>query len=548
MLAFRRLAALTAALGALLAAVGAGAQPAPTIEPGRLREHVRVLSSDAFAGRGPGEVGEIRTLDYMVAQFTAAGLQPGGENGTWFQTIALTRLDRTATSLSIRVAGRALPLVQARDWSVASNLPGRQAAAAAPLVFMGYGVHAPELGWRGYEGVDLTGKVAVFLVNDPDFDQPGGSFGGRARSPYAAAGAKAREAYARGAVGVLFIHEPVAASWSWRQIENADPDPDFVLGALPAPSGRPDLLMWIRGEPATALFRAAGLDLAALSERARRPEFRGVPIGDATLTAETTVTASPFSTRNVVARLDGGARAAETVIYGAHWDAYGLGPDVGGDRIRNGAIDNGIGTAELLEIARAFAAGPRPARTVLFIGYTSEEDGLLGAYGYVAGPLRPLETTAAVFNLDPHLALPRTRSIELIGAGRTDLEDDLARVAAAQGLAMEAEASPEAGWYTRSDHYAFAQAGVPAVYFRAGRDLVEGGTAAGSAQVAAYNFEHYHQRSDAFDPSWTLEAAAQEASVALALGREIADGGRWPGWRAGVEFQAARDATASARR
>ena len=226
-----------------------------------------------------------------------------------------------------------------------------------------------------------------------------------------------------------------------------------------------------------------------------------------------------------------------------------MGPaDATGDTIRNAAVDNGVGTATLLELARAFARAPRTARTLLFVGYTAEEDGLLGAFEYAAKPARPLETTAAVFNLDPHLALPLTRSVELIGAGRTGLEDDLARLAAAQGRTIEAEADPSAGWYYRSDHYAFAEAGVPTVYFRAGRDLVNGGSVEGVRRVTAYNSQCYHQRCDEFDPAWDMAAAQQDGTLVYNLMREVADSGRWPGWNAGTDFARTRDRSRAARR
>jgi Zn-dependent M28 family amino/carboxypeptidase len=270
-------------------------------------------------------------------------------------------------------------------------------------------------------------------------------------------------------------------------------------------------------------------------------------VPNVTLTASATGTASPMTTRNFIAKLDGTTRAGETVLLGAHWDGYGAGPaDATGDTIRNGAIDNAVGTATLLEVARAFARGPRPQRTLLFVGYTSEEDGLLGAYHYVANPVRPLGTTAAVFNLDPHLALPKTRSVELIGAGRVDLEDDLSRLAGAQGRSIEPEVAPEAGWYQRSDHYAFAQAGVPSIYFRAGRDLAAGGRA--DAVVEQYNTQCYHQRCDEFQDSWDMAAAAQDGALVHALAQDVANSSRWPAWKAGSDFAEARLKSAAARR
>ena len=550
-MALSRLLLSTLALSLASAVLGAGPVAAqtpapPLLDPAAIRRDVEVLSSDAFYGRGPGEAGETATLDYLVAQFSAAGLQPGGENGTWFQDVALTRYHREGATVSLAVGGEPVPAALATDVSVTSMHVGENAITNAPLVFVGFGVDAPALGYDQFGGVDLTGKVAVILMNDPDYASDEGPFNGRNRSPAGGLGAKKRAAFARGAVAVMQIHQFETASWPFQQISNSDPDHKFVRG--PAPERGTDLTATLRWETASALFQRAGLDLEALALSARTPAFQAVELPGATMSAAFTIVASPMVTRNVVAMRPGTTRADETVIYGAHWDAYGIGPAYeDGDTLRNGAVDNGIGTATLLEIARAYAAAPPPERTVLFIGYTSEEDGLLGAYEYALRPLRPLETTAAVFNLDPHLALPMTRSLELIGAGRTGLEADLARVAAVRGLTIEPEHNPAAGWYGRSDHFTFAEQGVPTVYFRAGSDLVEGGTERGIAMIEAYNSRDYHQRSDEFDPSWDMVAAAQEGTVAYLLGREIADSGRWPTWNEGVPYRALRDASAASR-
>ncbi len=535
---------------AFLGLIGsAQAQQNPAIQASAIREDVRILADDAFQGRGPGERGETATLAYLKAQYEAAGLSPGGPGGSWFQEVPLTRYDRTERSFELRVGAERLPLEQARDWSIVDAPLGRTMLQDAPLVFVGFGIHAPEAQWDDYAGLDLTGKVAVMLYNDPDWDQESGPFGGRTLSAYGRRARKVQFAYERGAAGVIVIYQPALVSASWRQPWNADPDPTFRPRSLAAPAGRVALQAILREEPAAQLFRQAGLDLAALSRQAQIRGFQAVALPGATLSTGVTVTDTPVITRNIVARLDGTTRAGETVVFGAHWDAYGMGPaDERGDTIRNGAIDNAIGTATLLEVARAFARAPRTQRSLLFIGFTSEEDGLLGAYHYAGNPVRPLATTAAMFNLDPHLALSRTRSIELIGAGKTSLEEDLARVAAVQGLRIEAEASPEAGWYRRSDHLAFAEAGVPVVYFRAGRDLVQGGSVLGNALVSAYNSERYHQRTDEFDEGWDMAGAAQEGALVYALGRELADSGRWPSWRASADYLPIRERTANQRR
>lgn len=544
MITFHRLAAIAALSLSVGLPVAAQTPAEPMLDAAAIKRDVEVMSGDAFAGRGPGEVGEEKTLAYLVEQFAAAGLQPGGQNGGWFQDVSLTRYQRNDATVSIRLNGAVQPLELVRDLSVTSMHIGQTRIEDAGLVFVGFGVD--DLGWDQFAGADLTGKVAVVLLNDPDYASDVGPFNGRNRSPQGGLGAKKRAAFARGAVAVLQIHQFETASWPWQQIANSDPDPKFMRG--PAPERGVDTSGAIRWEAAVELFARAGLDLPELALSAREQTFRAVEVPGVTLSTDFTIAASPMITRNVVALQPGTDRADETVIYGAHWDAYGIGPaDDRGDRLRNGAIDNGIGTATLLEIARTYAKAPAPRRSVLFIGYTSEEDGLLGAYEYANAPLRPLETTAAVFNLDPHLALPMTRSLELIGAGRTGLEADLARVAASQGLSIEAEHDPAAGWYMRSDHFTFAEQAVPTVYFRAGSDLVAGGTERGMAMIRAYNSQHYHQRTDEFDPAWDMVAAAQEGTVAYLLGREIADSGLWPNWNEGVAYRARRDASAAAR-
>lgn len=519
----------------------------PPIDPAAIREDVRTLSADAFQGRGPGERGETMTLAFLRSQFEGAGLAPGGANGSWFQDVPLIRVESRERALTLSINGAALPLQQTRDWSVSGSHAGRASITDAPLVFVGFGISAPELGWDDYAGVDVRGKIVLMLPNDPDFDRPEGPFGGYATSRWARG--KAAAAYSRGAVGVITIHRAALTSWPWQQIYNSDTDPTYRRQAAPAPTGNTRLSAWMTDDAAATLFNRAGLDLEAMIRRAQQPGFRSVEIPGALASASVAVTEAPMMTRNIIARLEGTSRAKETVLIGAHWDGYGMGPpDATGDTIRNAAIDNGVGTATLLELARVFARAPRTQRTLLFIGYTSEEDGLLGAVEYAANPVRPLETTAVAFNLDPHLALPLTRSVELIGAGRTDLEDDLARLAAAQGRTIEAEADPSAGWYYRSDHYAFAEAGVPTVYFRAGRDLAIGGSAEGVRRVTAYNTQCYHQRCDEFQEGWDMAAAAQDGELVYAFAREIADSGNWPSWKPASEFEAVRNRSKALRR
>ncbi len=521
---------------------------AQQISADRIKEDVKNLSSDEFLGRGPGEPGEEKTVNYLAAAFEKAGLEPAGENGGWFQEVPLVRLDRQpGATMSLSVAGKPMPLELGRNATLSLRNPEHTDVADAPLVFAGYGVVLPERGWNAYDGVDMSGKIAVVLANDPDFEAGRDlGFEGRRMAYAGRVGVKFEMAAKAGAAGVLVIHEEAAASYPFSQLASGDALPAMTVAPL-NPSNL-KLTGWIAGDVANDLLKRVKLDLPQLKARARDPKFRAFPLGDASLSASGDLKATPFTSHNVLAKLTGTSRPNEFVLYGAHWDANGQnGPDQTGDAIRNGAVDNATGTSEVLEIARVFKAAEPPARTVLFALWAAEEKGLLGSDYYAGHPLYPLATTAAVINLDPHVVLPAARDIELIGGGRTTLEDDFARVAKEQGLRVTPEPNPEAGWYFRSDHFPFARRGVPALAFRAGRDLVKGGRAAGQRIVSAYNANCYHQPCDQFDAKWTFAGTVQEATLAYSLGRELATSDAWPTWQDGNEWKPLREQTNSER-
>lgn len=535
-------------LASVLVLAAAAAQ-AGAISPDRIKADVKVLSSDAFLGRGPGEPGEAKAIAFISQSFAKAGLEPAGENGSWFQDVPLVRLDRMpGATMSLILGGRTIPLALGRDATLALHNPGLTSLADVPLVFAGFGVVDPRLGWDAYEGVDMRGKIAVVLANDPDFEAGRDlGFEGRRMAYVGRVGVKFEAAAQAGAAGVLVIHEEAAASYPFSQLGSGDALPAFAFQPL-----KPSTLQvtgWLTRDVALELLRAAGVTLEGLKARARDPHFRAFPLTGASLSASGELKATSFVSHNVIGKITGATHPNEYVLYGAHWDANGNnGPDATGDSIRNGAVDNATGTSEVMEIARAFRAGKQPDRTVLFAAWTSEEKGLMGSDWYAAHPPYPLARTAAVINLDPHVVLPAARDVELIGGGRTSLEADLARAARAEGLRVEDEPVPEAGWYFRSDQFSFARRGVPSVTFRAGRDLVVGGTAAGQKIVSTYNRRCYHQPCDEFDPRWTFAGTAQEARVAWRIGRAVADSRAWPTWRKGVEFKPLRDATEAERR
>lgn len=527
----------------LIGASPTSINPTP-INPTRIKFDVRTLSSDIFQGRGPGEIGEAKTIDFLSRAFAAAGLEPAGDRGGWTQDVPLVRLDRQPGA-QISIGGLSLGI--GRDVALTLRNAGSWSVSNAPLMFAGWGVVDHALGYDAYRDVDMHGKVAVLLANDPDFEAGRDlGFGGRALVLAGRTGVKVAAAAKAGAVGVVFIHEDAAYSFPFSQFGNTVAVPSMAYSPLQV-SGL-GFSAVLRKDVAVRVLRQSGLRLEALKARARVPQFRAFPL-HASASVSGTTRATAFTSHNIVAKLRGASRPDEYVLYGAHWDANGHnGPDATGDAIRNGAIDNATGTAELIEIARTFVAGKRPARTIVFAAWTAEEKGLLGSEWFAGHPLIPLERTAAVINLDPHLVLPTARNIELIGPGKTDLEQRLATSAAANGLRVDPEPIPEAGWYYRSDHLPFAQRGVPSIAFRAGRDLVIGGSTKGKAIVAAFNARCYHQPCDELNPAWTFAGTAQEASVAYRLGLDVANSQSWPSWYAGNEYLTLRSKSAAARR
>jgi len=518
--------------------------PGGGISADNLSKHVEVLASDEFGGRAPATPGETKTIAYIVDALKKAGVQPGGEQGGWTQAVPLVRAQVDGpVRASLHVGGATQVLANGEDVVLQSLSPIDEVAVTdAPLVFVGYGIDAPERGWDDFKQVDLRGKVAVVLVNDPDFetDAPG-AFDGRAVTYYGRWTYKYEELARQGAAGVLIVHETAPAAYGWATVRASGLSAVFDIPRPDAAKYHTLLRGWMQRDLAVSLFQRAGLDFEAEKKRAQTKAFTPVALGDATLSAAFSVKRDQVVTRNVIGRLEGAQRPDETVIYSAHWDAFGVGePDAAGDAVRHGAIDNATGVAAVIELARVFAAGPRPQRTLLFMALTAEEKGLQGASYYAANPLAPLAKTAAVLNIEMLSPDGPTRDIASWGNGRVSLEGDLKRVAEAQGRAYSPDPNLEAGFFYRADHFAFARAGVPAITVGAGLDRVDGGVAAGKALRDAYFAKCYHQPCDAWAAGWDARGQAQDVEILYALGREIADGGTWPHWLDGSEFKAAR--------
>ena len=542
-----------------LLALGLLALPAhaQTVAPQQLEQSVRVLASDLFEGRAPGTVGEERTIGYLVGRFQALGLEPGGPDGQWVQSVPLlhTRLGQ-AEVLGVKQGSATTAWTAGKDVYLSTLQPrDKVAISSAPLLFVGYGVSAPERGWDDFKGADLKGKVAVFLINDPDFeaakgDDAAGKFGDRTMTYYGRWTYKFEEAARRGAVGALIVHDTPGAGYGWNVVVSPGGE-NYDLVRAPDKLTSLQLQGWIEGGAAAKLFAGAGLDLASLRAKARSKGFRPVELKGASFSAAFPVTQDVIKSANVLARIPGAKRPDETVMYGAHWDAYGKGaPDAQGRIYRAGANDDALGIAGLFEIARAFKAGPAPDRSILFAAWTAEERGLLGSEHYAQNPVWPLDKTVANLTIDILQTAGKAKDVILVGKGQGTLEDDLARAAAAQGRVVTPESLPERGLFYRADHFSMAKRGVPVLLMMGiagASDLVEGGRAAGQAWVDAYTGQCYHQACDAVDATWKLDGAAQDVDLMLAIGQDLATSTRWPQWKPGSEFKSVRDASATAR-
>ncbi|QIK79874.1 M28 family peptidase [Sphingomonas piscis] len=542
--------------GVALAAAAAplAAQSAPTFQPARLATHIKTLSDDSFEGRAPASPGEKKTIDYLVAQMQAAGVQPGGDlvNGKrgWTQAVPLLMSQWSAApTVSIQTTTGTLPLVQTEQVSVRAPLNGQTALnlSNAPLVFAGYGVSAPERGWDDFKGQDVRGKILVVLINDPDFETAQGAFGGKAMTYYGRWTYKYEEAARRGAAGVLIVHETAPASYGWNTVKNSNTNVMFDIVRKTPAADHPALEAWIQRDTAVQLFKAAGLDFEAAKRAAQRKDF--VPMDlKARLTVSGTATAKVITSYNVAGLLPGKARPNETVVYSAHWDHLGVGqPDARGDTIYNGAVDNASGTALLLEEARAFARAPRTDRSLLFLFVTAEERGLLGSAYYANNPLYPLGTTVGVINADALNVWGRSRNFSMSGSAKLGLLDLLIEEAAKRGRRFEPDAHPEAGSFYRSDHFSMAKVGVPAISFDSGEDMVDGGSARGAVLAADYVDKAYHQPADEYSDRWDLRGLADDASLLYAVGRRLANSTMWPNWSEDSEFRATRNKSAAER-
>ena len=514
-----------------------------------LHEHIAALASDEFEGRAPATPGEEKTINYLQSEFEALGIGPGNGD-SYFQGVSVTEIT-TASDAVLTFSGSNYDaeLEYATEMIVGSQQQIPTASIVdSELVFVGYGVVAPERNWNDYAGIDVVGKTVIILVNDPGYStQDPDIFNGNAMTYYGRWTYKYEEAARQGAAGALIVHETGPAGYGWEVVSGSWSGPQIGLQADNLNSDKNDIEGWLTLDSAEALFAGAGLNYQQLKATAAQPGFTAVPLGDVTASVAIQNSVRTSLSQNVIAMIPGTDRAEETIIYTAHWDHLGVNAEIPGDNIYNGAADNATGTAALLAMAKMHVdAGPAP-RSIVFLAVTAEESGLLGSRWYTEHPVFPLATTVANINIDVLNTYGPMHDIVVVGNGSSELEAYLEEAATAQGRHLVEEPNPERGYYYRSDHFNFAKAGVPALYAESGEDSVEFGKKWGAEQAQDYNENRYHAPSDEYDPNWNLEGAAQDILLYFDVASKLSRESSFPNWLEGNEFKGIRDATSASR-
>ena len=511
---------------------------------------IATLADDIFEGRGPASEKGEQAADWIAAEMNRIGLVPGGDNGTWFQTVGMVEqtLDEARSGLTFSGgnSGDAFPMTLKQSaviWTKRQNADHLE-FDDSEVVFVGYGVIAPEYGWNDYAGLDVDGKTVVMLVNDPGYALEGELFNGKSMTYYGRWTYKFEEAARQGATAAIVIHETAPASYGWGVVANSWSGAQADLVRSNGGADRTMMEGWITEETARQLFAEAGLDFADMKRNAKSGNFTPVDMGGLTANGEITQTISTTQSRNVVGVLPGKTAPDEYMLYTAHWDHLGkkISDNPVEDTIFNGAVDNATGTAALLDIAEAMVA-ETPERSVLFLAVTLEESGLLGSAFYAENPSVPLNQIVAGINMDGALPVGPAKDMVVVGFGASQLEDRLTAYLATKDRTILPDQNPEAGYFYRSDHISFAKKGVPMLYADGGVDLVDGGVAAGKAAAEAYSVHRYHQPADEYSKDWDMSGFEEDVIALFTIGRDIAQSSDWPTWYAGNEFEAIRKAS-----
>jgi Zn-dependent M28 family amino/carboxypeptidase len=535
----------------LLYGFAAGCSKAPSppdaaleaFQADRMLADIKTLASDEFEGRGPGSTGERKTIDFLQKKFRQIGLQPGNPDGTYLQKVPLVGITPdTIMKLALSRGGKTLRPEFRKDFVAWSKRVVEKSAIDAEIVFVGYGVQAPEFNWDDLKATDVRGKVLLVLVNDPPVEDIS-VFGGPAMTYYGRWTYKFEQAAKLGAAGCFIVHETERAGYGWDVVRNSWSGEQFDLANTDNNMGRPAIEGWVTWEEAEAIAALGGKDLAELKRAAVTREFTPVALG-VTAKLEVQNTIRRIDSNNVIARLVGSDDKLkdEYVVYSAHWDHFGVGPEVNGDKIYNGAVDNATGTAALIEMARAYKElRVAPKRSLLFLAVTGEEQGLLGSKYYAEHPLYPLARTAAVVNMDALNVLGKARDIISIGMGSSTIDEVVEAVAKERGRIVKPDPEPEKGFFYRSDHFSFAKEGVPAFNPNEGVDFIGKPTGWGMEMRQKYTREDYHKPSDQVKPDWDLSGLVDDAQFFFLVGYKIANAEKAPEWKPGTEFKAVRE-------
>jgi Zn-dependent M28 family amino/carboxypeptidase len=530
----------------VLLAAPALAKPAPAVPVSTLKDVTRTLSSDAYAGRAPTSPEEAKTISYIVGRMTKAGLKPGNVTASgakWTQDVPMVEISADPTAMTFSGKGAPVSLAYKADMVIGtSRVVPRIDVKDSEVVFVGYGINAPQLGWNDYAGVDVKGKTVVILINDPDYQTPTltGTFGGRAMTYYGRWTYKYEEAARQGAAAAIIVHETEPAAYGWDVVVSSWAKPRLGLDAPDNHMGDSAAIGWMTKDAAARLFAGAGQNFDAMNASAKIPGFKAVPLG-LTMTLGMDNKIRRQMSKNVVGILPGYKRAKEYVLYSAHWDHLGRCLPVKGDGICNGALDNASGTAGLIALAEMHGKAGRAARSQIFLAVTAEESGLLGSKYYAENPVYPLAQTVGGVNMDGLNVIGATKDVVVVGPGLSELDDYVARYTKAGNRVIALDPDPEKGYYYRSDHFSLARLGVPMMYASGGEDLIVGGKAAGKAAADDYVVNRYHKPQDEYDPAWNWDGAVQDLTMYYGIGRELASGNSWPNWSATAEFRAIRD-------
>lgn len=527
----------------------AGAMPvpkvaAPVIQADTLNTITRELSSDAYEGRGPATPGEEKTVAYIIKRYKDAGLLPGN-NGSWTQDVPTVEIAaQNVTPMAVTVGGQAMAFEFGKDWVAGSyRAVPKTELKDAPLVFVGYGINAPELGWNDYAGVDMKGKIAVILVNDPDYEMKdeSGLFKGKRMTYYGRWTYKFEEAARQGAAGALIVHDTYPAAYGWNVVNSSWTGPQLYIQTPDKGMSNTQANGWVQKDVAAKILKASGQDLDGLSKAAKQKGFKPVPLeARASFGFDNTIRTA--MSRNVIGIIPGKKRPDEYVLYTAHWDHLGrCTPDETGDDICNGAIDNATGVAGLVAIAEANRKAGPADRSQVFLAVTLEESGLLGSKYYAENPIYPLAKTVGGVNMDALSPGSVARDVQVTGGDKSELTRYLRAAMQAMGLYETPEDHSERGYYYRSDHFSFAKQGVPMFYLGRGSDWVHGGKAAAEAQAEEYNNKHYHRPSDEWSAMWDWSGMVQDVTLYYRLGRSLAMSKEWPNWYKTDEFRMIRD-------